>query len=187
MLQTVEDDILLQYMYLCANPLRGDAQIEIEYDLLKNHPRVTSVAFLRPEVLMAQTDKIIVSDKGKRLIGEFIIFLIRREIAGYWEVDFRFWNVSNPILIEADDPEATDQDVIFIHPHIMPAKDDLLGCANGALCISKGQFAVYQHMRKGEMHLAVPCLIDILESYPTGQPYYDAYEWPLWKGEKDDA
>jgi hypothetical protein len=187
MLQTVDDDILLQYMYLCENPLRGDIQIELEYHQLINHPRVMSVAFLRPEVLMVQTDEIIVSDKGRRLIGKFIIFLIRRQIAGYWEVDFRFWNVSNPILIEDDDPEATDKDVVFIHPHIMPAKDDLLGCANGALCISKGQFAVYQHMRKGEMHLAVPCLIKILESYPTGVTYLDAQHWPLWKGGKDDT
>jgi hypothetical protein len=175
-----EDDMILQYLYLCANPLRGDDEIMQEYEALKHHPRITSLGFLRPDVLMVGTDEIIITYKNQKyLIGEFIIFLIRRQVECYWEVDFRFWNVTNPISFANDDEG--NPVVNYVHPHITPANDDILGCSNGALCISQGQFGVFQYMRKGEMHLAAPRLIEILETYPTGTAYHDADNWPIYK------
>jgi len=180
-----EDDTVLQYLYLCANPLRGDDEIMREYEALKCHPRIKSIGFLRPDVLMVGTDEIIITYKGNQYyIGEFIIFLIRRQVDCYWETEFRFWNVTNPLYFFPE-KEGTQPQVGYIHPHIMPANDELLGCPNGALCIAKGQFGVHMHMRKGEMHLAAPRLIEILETYPTGHPYTDASEWPIWEGKSD--
>lgn len=177
-----EDDIILQYLYLCENPLRDDDQVLREYEELKHNSRVTNIAFLRPDVLMVGTDKIVVQSEGvKYLVGEMIIFLIRRKVDGYWEVDFRFWNVTNPIYI--DDTDYSPENVNYIHPHIKPTYDDVLGVPNGALCIQSGQFSVYQYLRKGEMHLVVPRLIEILETYPTGTPYGEASTWPEWHGE----
>ena len=184
----VYEDLRLQYLYFCDNPLRDDQQVMREYDLLVNHPRVTGVGFLRPNVMIVSTDSIIISDQGRRLIGEFIIFLFRHKTDGYWEVDFRFQNVTNPLSFEEKD--STDEVVaeegrMYMHPHIYAADDDVLGCPNGALCIDKGQFGIYQHLRKGEIHLVTPKLIETLETYPTGTPYMAAYSWPLWNGGSD--
>lgn len=174
-----------RYVRLCANPLRGEAQILEELEELKGHPRVKYVGFRGEHVLLVGTDLLVVKDEFRlhRKIGEFIIFLLRRESGGYWETDFRFWNVTNPLTYEVD--EGRDYEVGWIHPHIMPADDQLLSCPNGALCISRGQFPVHQFMRKGQMHLAAPALIDILETYPTGTPYKEAHYWPLMEGEYD--
>jgi hypothetical protein len=173
------DNLLARYLHFCANPLRDNEQIAAEYAELVSHPRVTTVAFYRPDVLMVGTDEIIINFKQRKfLIGEFIIFFIRRMVDGYWHVDFRFWNVTNTLR----SVEYTGHPPIptFIHPHILVAKDKLLECPNGSLCISKGQFSVYQHIRKGEIHRAVPRLIDILEIYPTGQEHHSADNWPLY-------
>lgn len=176
----VEEDVLLRYLYFCSNPLRGDEQVAVEYEMLKAHPRVTGVAFYRNDVLMVGTDEIILRETGsKYVIGEFIIFLIRKRVGMYWEVDFRFWNITTTLTND-------DSGVVYIHPHIFKAvKDNPLDCPNGALCIQKGQFDVYQYIRRGEIHHAVPRLIEILETYPTGTAYREASNWPLWS-KKDD-
>lgn len=172
-----EEELLLRYMYFCSNPLRDDEQITAEYEMLKSHPRVTGLAFYRDDVLMIGIDEIILTENGsKYLIGEFIIFLIRSRIENYWEVDFRFWNVSGCRM---------NEQTIYIHPHILKTDPDgYLDCPNGKICISRGQFNVYQYLRRGEIHNAVPRLIEILETYPTGTAYHKASNWPLWE-EKD--
>ncbi|OGG41497.1 hypothetical protein A2837_03265 [Candidatus Kaiserbacteria bacterium RIFCSPHIGHO2_01_FULL_46_22] len=176
-----EDDIKLQYLCFCENPLRSTDQILRDYEVLKAHPRVTGIAFHSPYVLMIGTDEIVVTENHKkRLIGEFIIFLIRKKVESYWEIDFRFWNVTNTLTVSVEGNES-----VYVHPHIYVTDDDFIGCPSGQLCINHGQFDVYQYIRRGEMHYAAPRLIEILETYPTGTAFHGADNWPLWR--KKDA
>jgi hypothetical protein len=48
----------------------------------------------------------------------------------------------------------------------------------GQLCISQGQFGVYQFLRKGEIHYAVPRILEILRTYGEGHPYAKVSCWP---------
>lgn len=183
-----EDQLVEQYLKFCANPLRGEEQVLKEYELLKHHPRITSLAFYRPDILMVGTDQIMVYSKQQlRVIGEMIIFFIRRQVDEYWETDFRFVNVTNPLMSKATDKQPSQ--VTHMHPHIIVGDHDLIECPNGRLCISKGQFGVYAAMRKGEMHVAAPRMVEILEVYPSGSTYADAEKWPELEfgGGKSDA
>lgn len=180
---TSEERFIEQYVRLCASPLRGEAEIVNEYEALKHHPRVTGLSFYRPDVLMVGTDEIIIEyQQQKYYIGDFIIFLVRRQVGGYWDTDFRFWNVTCPLCHKR---QGAVMEGFYIHPHIIQATDELLDCDNGELCISRGQFTIYQHLRKGEMHRAADRLIEVLEVYPTGKAYQEPYYWPKW--EEDHA
>lgn len=171
-------DICRKYITLCANPLRPNSQVISEYEQLKAHPRVNTVGFL-DDVLMVGTDNISIIYQGVQyLIGEFVIFILRRQVANYWEVNFRFWNVTHPVWLSSSHGKA---DICVPHPHILPAQDSVLDCPNGILCMTRGQFSIYQYIRKGEIHKAVPLLIEILEIYPTDQPYLDVTNWPVWE------
>lgn len=175
----VERMLRVQYLHFCKSPLRSHKQILEEYEELKAHPRVTNLGFLKPHILMVGTDKIIINSNGiKYLIGEFIIFLIRKENKGYFEVDFRFQNVTNPVT---DLGGVDGYSPVYMHPHIVAGESGELGCANGPLCISKGQFGIYQHLRKGEIYQATDQLIRILEIYPTGKAYHEVWYWPQLK------
>lgn len=164
-----EKSTIRSYLALCANPIRDEAQVLREYHELAHYPRVVTIGFYRPDVLMVGTDPMVIQYEGHRYnVGEFIIFLIRRKVGNYWETGFRFRNVT----------VAPRGDRLAMHPHILVALDGLLPCLNGKLCISRGQFPVYQMLRKGEMHRVVRRLIEILEMYPTGLPYEDVGHWP---------
>jgi hypothetical protein len=183
MTTAVYDDFTAKYLMLCANPLRDDTQVKSELEELKRNPRVKCLGFYSKDILMVGTDEIILIDKGtKHLIGEFILFLSRRYDRGYWKVAFRFWNVNG--LMYLKDEEGRTKGEGRIHPHILQSESPMLTCPSGELCISQGQFGVYQYMRKGELHYATQRLIEILETYPTGRPYLEASHWPVWTGDK---
>lgn len=177
-------EFIPDYLDFCANPLRGEAEILRECEILKNHPRVKYLAFSKSNVLMVGTDEIIITHKGKRyLIGEFIIFIGRKEVAGYWEVNFSFMNITNPIIKRSDDFYNEAFSELRMHPHIATLHGSDRHMI-GKLCISRGQFPVFQYLRQAKIHLAVPRLIEILEVYPTGSPYTSVENWPVL-GEED--
>jgi hypothetical protein len=188
--QDTEQAVLEQYLEFCANPLRGPDVVRTEYETLVHHPRVVRVGFYNPDIMMIGTDSIIVTteDGLKRVIGQMILFFIRREIDGYWEVSFRIGNVTHPITIErARNGQATGNSSTYVHPHVVASSHEEIEFVTGNLCINQGQFSVYTAMRKGEMHVAAPRLIEILEVYPTGCPYHGAEAWPVTRKEKHDA
>ncbi len=181
-----EAEVMKNYLALCSNPLRGDDQLLAEYEELKQNPRVKIIAFYRADIMMVGTDEIVVTVGGtKYCIGEFIIFLIRKKDKGYWKVDFRFQNATH--AQHTYDMSGQLITNTYHHPHIMDMKCGIIDAPSGRLCINKGQFSVYQHMRKGEMHSATSCLIEILETYPTGNPYRAATSWPEWRGGRTDG
>jgi len=176
MLNQAENEIINQYLQLCRNPLRSDEQVRQEYFALKHHPRVTNIGFSK-DVMVVGTDMITISYAGAvHEIGEFIVFIIRRQVGDYWDVDFRFRNVTH---IRQRKIAITGKMDFCHHPHIAAAWDTLLASPNGRLCINSGQFGVYQHLRKGEMHHAIPLLIELLEIYPTGTAYLSVETWPI--------
>lgn len=172
-----ESKIVSAYLKFCSNPLRTEAQIRDEYDALVHHPRIMSIGFYKPTIMMIGTDAITVNSNGlRRLIGQMIFFLVRKQRGGYWEVDFRFINATNPLMSNPEDgssPKPT-----YMHPHISVGGYKPIAHDTGRLCIQRGQFDVYAAMRKGEIHVAAPRLIEILEVYPSGVAYRKAENWP---------
>lgn len=181
MITARETKLRRRYLDLCRNPLRGDKQVSREFDELINHPRVVGINMLKTEVLMVGTDPIIITDRRREYeIGEFIIYLIRKPTGqGYWETDFRFWNVTGSIY---PDGEIRSHDkVVYVHPHITPMRDKKYPFPNGKICIERGQFDVYQYIRLGQMHWAVDRLFEILETHTSGGAYLDPCNWPRRK------
>lgn len=165
-----------KYVKLCENPLRGRSQILHEYEQLINNPRVQQIAFHGKEALMVGTDNIVINHEGcDYSIGEFIIFLVRQKKGKYFEVAFRFFNTSNYFVEREIYGAPTNK---CMHPHIILKDSDVLTCSNGTMCISEGQFPVHQYLRKGEMHLAVPEIINLLETYTESGAYVEIQNWP---------
>ena len=172
-------DVVEQYVAFCAGPLRDATQSRAEYEILVNHPDVTFVGFHNPSVLMVGTPPIIIEHRhNEYLVGEFIIFLVRHRVGRVWEVDFRFFNVTNPLNSECGLPH------YYQHPHVLADSHPLIEGVAGRMCIQRGQQAVYQHIRQGKMHLAAPRLVTILRIYGTGNPYQGVEFWPKLIGGK---
>jgi len=169
-----------QYLNFCANPLRDEKQLTEELNTLAALPFVVSLKFYNPITLMVGTQSIvIVHNKGRYEIGEFIFFIIRRRIGRVWETGFRFLNVTHPMT---DDVGNNYFDCM--HPHIAIEKYPAINTPTGRLCIARGQFGVYQYIRKGEIHFAVSRLWEILHTYGTGTPFSDVTNWPKLTGEE---
>jgi hypothetical protein len=173
--------LLQQYQTFCANPLRGVAQVAKEYEELTHHPRVKNIGFYAPDILMIGTDSIVVRSMGVDYeIGEMIIFFVRRQVNGYYNVDFRFINITHPIVVQVDADELPA--VTNMHPHISASviTSPVYGLTplTGKLCISHGQFDVQAAIRRGEMHVAVPRMIEILECYDEDNAYISVRFWP---------
>lgn len=170
----IPEILVRQYLAFCSNPLRGEEQLRREFEVLAGLPKVKRVAFYNPHTLIIGTTLVTIRHPEHGTyhdVGEFLIFLIRKRVERAWEVTFRFNNVSGDIYGNSG----------YHHPHITSTKYDGLDFDTGGLCIQKGRFHVYQHIRKGEIHLAVPLLIDILHTFTVDYPYHDLSNWPRSK------
>lgn len=177
MTQKSLDPFTEQYLAFCANPLRDNQQTITELPQLASLPFVKMLRFYNRSILMVGTDSVIIENNGHQYdVGEFIFFLIRRRVGRWWHTDFRFMNVTYP---PPDPKEDEDYYFAYLHPHIMAYPYTPIKATTGKLCISRGQFGVYQYLRRGEMHLAVPRLWEILHAYGTGSTYEDVEHWPL--------
>jgi len=180
MSQSEQAAFLSQYMTFCANPLRGEVQLFTELRTLAALPFVVSLKFYNPFTLMVGTESVVILHNHERYaIGEFIFFIRRRRIGRVWETGFRFLNVTHPM---SDDVGNNYFDCM--HPHIAVEKYPAINTPTGMLCIARGQFGVYQYIRKGEIHFAVSRLWEILHMYGTGTPFSDVTNWPKLTGEE---
>jgi hypothetical protein len=66
-----------------------------------------------------------------------------------------------------------------MHPHIISDTYEDIGVPTGYLCISSGQFVIYQSLRKGLVNRAFSHLWAALKIYDTGQPFHDVVDWPI--------
>jgi hypothetical protein len=158
----------LRYLSYCKNPFRNDEIVSGEFDELLAIPAVTHVAFHTDDnILMIGTSLISISNPdtgGLHDIGEFIIYLYRSREGRIWNTAFCFQNTHG--LVEH-----------YHHPHI--SKANLTGVGEvGMLCIQRGQFHIYQHLRNGEIPTAVNLLIEILKTYTKSGPFKALESWP---------
>lgn len=172
--QSARRKFLRKYQQFCANPLRGAGQIRAELQILADNPDVASLGFYDAGILMVGLKPLIISYGAKRYdIGELIIYLIRHRTGRIWETSFGFENITRTL---------PDGGCDLMHPHIMSCQDHpYINGKIGELCISSGQFGVYQYLRRGEVHLTVARLLEILRTYGTGTPYLDIEHWPELK------
>lgn len=166
---TVTGTLVEQYVRLCRNPLphRGDDVVAQEFEELCALPHVQAVAFFNPQTLMVGTDMISIKDPDSGLIhnvGEFLIYQYRQRNGKIYDTLFAFQNV-----------QGTRGG--YHHPHINVREVAGFGDL-GQLCIQRGHFHIYQHLRSGEMHLSTKLLIDVLHTYNPGGPYHDLDNWP---------
>ena len=170
-LLTAEELMLEQYLAFCKNPLRDDITVANEYKYLMRLPGVQRVAFYSRDILMVGTHCISLKDPETGFvhsIGEFIIYLYRKRMGRVWDTGFCFENIRGTLHG-------------YHHPHINVSTVLDLGDM-GILCISRGQFHIYQHLRSGEMHIATQLLIDILKTYDQDRPFHGVENWPLLGG-----
>jgi len=172
--------MLEQYQRFCANPLRNDATLKEEFEALMRVEGITRVAFMDDETMVLGTELItMVGPKTHKLyeIGEFLIFLFRKRKGRIWEVSFRFHNVTQTPS-QRWKHDGSYYRTEYAHPHILIGDFPSIAVPTGTLCIQQGKFHVYQHLRKGEIHLAAPIFMQILNSYGPGRPYYPLGHWP---------
>jgi hypothetical protein len=170
-------DQLTQYIEFCASPLRDKASIEAEYYELCRNPNIKFILLHKPHILALGTSPLIIPWQGVEYeIGEFIIFFIRKRVGRVWETGFRFTNINN--AVEIYDKQNILQKLVM-HPHIISKKYEDIEAPTGDLCISAGQFAIYQSLRKGLINRAFSHLWTALRLYDTGMPFFDVEDWPL--------
>jgi hypothetical protein len=173
--------LLQQYLTFCESPLRGPEPIEVEFHRLLKHPEVTYVAFHKPHILMVGTKTIRIHWMGEDyIIGEFIFFLVRKRVGRVWETTFRFANITNTL-----DERYLDDTLhpTYLHPHIIVQDYKDIEILTGELCISSGQFEVYQALRKGHIDKVVELLFITLRTYGTGRPFIPIEYWPTSSSE----
>ena len=193
------------YALLCASPLREQPEIAEELITLLNHPFVVNVAFYDngyrvPNTLIVGTKDIILRSKedGRRhRIGAFQIFLTRTRIGRIWEVDFRLRNVNGAQTSMYEgalnpDGESPPVDMEFkknyyMHPHMVATRIEDYPFPVAEICISAGQYQIFQHIRKGEMHRAVELIVDLLHSLGPDAAYLDLECWPVYKEPEEEV
>lgn len=162
----------LRYLEYCKNPFRDDAIVSAEFDELRAIPEVKHVAFRHSHTLMIGTSMISIKHPSTGCIhdvGEFIINLHRCRTGKVWETGFCFENIHG--TIEG-----------YHHPHIYT--QDVTGFGNlGILCIQRGQFHIYQHLRSAEIPTATRLLLQVLKTYTASGPFRKLDMWPRGKGQ----
>lgn len=171
--------IVATYLRFNTNPLRSAAVVQKEFDVLCATPGIKQVAFYNEHTLMLGTENIVIFDPETdtaREVGEFLIFIRRYYANPWWDVSFRFRNIT--YAIEDGYPH--------LHPHILRSEYPAIDIPTGELCISRGQYYIYQHIRRGEMHLVASLLLDILRTYQLLGPYQPLWHWPEYEQEGND-
>lgn len=163
-----------RYVHFCRNPFRTEEEITHEFDLLSRTPGIDGVAFFNDHTLMVGTKHIYITDPDTKVehdVGKFVIFIIRRHLNPEWRVQFRFGNITHDHLNFSR----------CMHPHIKEHQFDEIAYPTGKLCISHGQYPLFQFIRKGEVHKAVPVFLRILYSYDAFAPWLSLDNWPRKK------
>jgi hypothetical protein len=159
-----------RYIQYCKNPFRNSKIVSAEFDELLTIPEVQYIAFRNADILMIGTSLISITHPQTNHvhdIGEFIIYLYRCRAGRIWETGFCFQNIRG--TVEG-----------FHHPHISTKKVIDLGNV-GILCIQKGHFHIYQHMRNGDIPTAVRLLLQVLHTYTMRGPFKHLESWPRRK------
>jgi hypothetical protein len=176
--------VLSQYQEFCASPLRTREEITAEFEELCRNPAVTHLAFHKPHILMIGTKPLIISWEDLKFeIGELIIFFIRKRVGRVWETGFF---VANPTGALPSADEENYKKGCFIHPHITLCNHEDINFPVGELCISAGQFVIYQSLRKGLINMAFSHLWTALHVYGTGQPFCPVEFWPSFVEESNN-
>ncbi len=176
--------VLEQYIEFCGSPLHSTDDIVAEYNELQRNPNIQYVGFHKPHILMVGTSELVITWDGISYeIGEFVIFFIRKRVGRIWEIDFRLINVTNSIDVYDEHSKLRS---IIMHPHAIDKKHEDIQVPTAPLCISSGQFVIYQSLRKGYINKAFSHLWKALQTYDTGTPYHDVEDWPLLLKEISD-
>lgn len=160
-----------RYLAFCKNPLRDDTVVTEEFRQLISLPQVTGLGYLNEHTMLVATTAISLTDPDTDKvhdIGEFLIYLYRQRMHRIWETGFAFENVTRT---------RKGTNGVYDHPHISRRDIPTLGNL-GILCIQRGHFHVYQHLRSGELHLATEMCLEILNTYDKGAPYLKLPKWP---------
>lgn len=167
------DSVQAQYLRFCANPLRDAATVATEFDLLCAVPGIERIAFLNEHTLVLGTRHIVIYDPETRThrdVGEFLIFIRRYYENPTWDVAFRFQNITRDLYGNSG----------YMHPHIVYSDYDKIPTPTGGLCIQRGRYHIFQHIRRGEIYLVAPLLLEILDTYNMHGPYHELYNWPVY-------
>ena len=168
--------VLEQYVRFCSNPLRNTEVVRTEFAELCAVPGVNQIAFYDAHTLILGTEHIILPDPTtKKLhdVGEFLIFIRRFYVNPTWDVSFRFRNITRDLYDGSG----------YMHPHIVWNTFDEIEVPTGGLCIQRGKYDIYQFIRRGEIHLVAPLLIDVLKTYNPSGPYHELDNWPEYQGD----
>lgn len=156
-----------QYVDFCYSPLRSDGQIEEDFERLISHPQVTTMCFIRPQVLAIGTTEVVIEYQNREyVIGQFAILLQRSKERKSWQTSFSFLNPSGSISTTFNDLEST-----YLHPHIKLEYDEYLDLPVGKLCIEQGQIRIYTAIREGKLYTAFILLYRILQMYDAEFPF----------------
>ncbi len=178
-MNTIIEKVLIDYLHLCRNPLRGKAALTEEFFALLQLPKVIQVMVTRDsKLLIVDTTDIHIQDDDTGIwhnLGGYSIFIERINLGlpPVWKVKFFF-------LKNEDDTTENEADQVndyIIHPHIT-LDDDEDGEINGRLCISQGGFPIDQSIRSGDLATAVSLLLEILGTYHKDVPYRPLSAWP---------
>ncbi|MEN9920755.1 MAG: hypothetical protein RL538_648 [Candidatus Parcubacteria bacterium] len=169
-------NFLAQYQEFCASPLRTKEDVAAEFEELRRNANITQFVFHKPHILAIKTKPLFISWEGVDYeIGEFVIFFIRKREGRVWETGFRISNVTGAILDENQDEKEMG---CYVHPHVILSDYEDISFPVGELCISEGQYVIYQSLRKGFVNKAFSHLWRALQTYGTGQPFLPLENWP---------
>lgn len=161
-----------RYVHFCRSPLRGRKPILEELEWLCAMEDITHIGFYNDHTLMLGTTRIRIVHPEKRDqafdLGEFIIFVIRQHVNPEWRVQFRFRNVTY------DWQRFND----CMHPHISVSNYPEIRIVTGKLCISRGQYPLYQYIRQGKLPHAATAFLRILRTYDPNSPWHALEQWP---------
>ena len=167
------------YNTLCQSPLRDAEMNRADATSLLAHSMITHVGFASllgnsMDTLVLSTRPVIITDKRsttQHLIGEWLIYLIRKRTGRWWDARFHLYN--------PDGLRNHSGELHRMHPHMTCMTVNYLAHPVASLCITAGHFHIYQHIRKGELYAATTLLVDLLHHVQPGREFPDA-ELELW-------
>lgn len=162
------------YLRFAENRRRTRAEIMDDFhELLREAPAVGFMAG-KPHIMLVQTPILhITHDECTYEVGSIICMFLRArdEANRRWFVDYRFKRALGPV---------PNQQQFVHHPHVFNHEDDeIFGPDVGTLCISDGEKPLQRALLTGQMNRAYAIALDILLTYPTGQPYKKIELWPI--------
>lgn len=170
-----------RYANFAVSPLKTRAEVNESFDKLLHVPGIVSVEFHEDDILMLGTEDIIIQyppHNSWHSVGNFIIFIVRYYANDYWNVAFRFFNASNQLYGFGFGAPGD----VYLHPHIITTTYDLIEAPTGKLCIVDGYHHIYQRIRRGEIHLAAPLLLQVLRTYDRHGEYISLTNWEtVWE------